>query len=254
MSRTSQPLIGITGHQLTGAVLAAPYGFHDAPFDGYFREYAEAVAHAGGVPVYLPHGVAALEVVAHLDGLLLSGGEDVDPRLYGAVPSPLTTQVTPARDHHELELFRAAFARGIPVLAVCRGQQLVNVALGGTLVEDLPIGFGESHASPAYPRAHRSHVVALTPGSIAHRILGDSVTVNSFHHQAVRDLGDGLVVAGRAPDGVVECIQHEDRPVLGVQWHPECFGHDPVFEWLVEASTDPSAPAHEPATAHKEKA
>lgn len=252
---TTRPLIGITGHQLTGSAMPVPPAFADAPFDGYFREYADAVARAGGIPVYLPHGVDSSQVLGRIDGLLLSGGEDVDPRRYGSVPDEKTTPVSPARDQHELELCRDAFARGLPVLGICRGIQLLNVALGGTLVSDLPLGTGESHSSPVYPRAHRTHTVSLEPGTLAHRLLGDTVAVNSFHHQAVDEVGDGLVVSGRAPDGVVEAIEHPGRPLLGVQWHPECFPDtEPVFTWLVETSANHPAAAPGPTPVLEERA
>ncbi|HEY9499925.1 MAG TPA: gamma-glutamyl-gamma-aminobutyrate hydrolase family protein [Terrimesophilobacter sp.] len=199
-------------------------------------EYARSVLDAGGLPVHLSLDADATEIVDRLDALVLSGGEDVDSRRYGQAPGPRTGPFSPERDNLELALFETAMAKGIPVLGICRGSQLINVARGGTLVQHLEIGVGESHSSLAYPRAHRGHEVTLEPGSIAHGLYGGSVRVNSFHHQAVDRPGEGVVVTGRASDGVIESYELAGFPVIGLQWHPECFGGDPVFGWLVEQS------------------
>lgn len=231
-----KPLVGLTGRRGIGQMLGTPPGFSDSPLDIYMSEYARSVLDAGGLPVHLSLDADATEIIDRLDALLLSGGEDVDSRRYGQAPGSRTGPFSPERDSLELALFEAAMAKGIPVLGICRGSQLINVARGGTLVQHLEIGVGESHSSLAYPRAHRGHEVTLESGSIAHGLYGGSVRVNSFHHQAVDRPGEGVVVTGRASDGVIESYELDGFPVIGLQWHPECFGGDPVFGWLVEQS------------------
>lgn len=231
-----KPLIGLTGRRSTGAVLGPLRGFLDAPVDLYLSEYATSVRDAGGAPVHISLDSDAADIVPHLDALLLSGGDDIDPRRYGAVPGPHTVWIDPHRDEHEVAFLAAAIERGIPVLGICRGQQLINVARGGTLVQHLPVGEGESHASTAYHRATRTHLVETEPGSVVERVYGASARVNSFHHQAVADLGTGLRATAHAADGVIEAIELDGAPVVAVQWHPETFGGDPIFDWLVESA------------------
>lgn len=233
-----KPLVGVTGRRGTGSLMGAPHGFQDAPLELYLSEYATSVQEAGGIAVHLPIDGDPVELVERLDAVVIAGGEDVDPRRYGEAPGPHTLRIDPLRDAFEIGLVLAGIERGIPVLGVCRGNQVINVALGGSLVQHLEIGDGESHASYAYPRDHRVHPVETVPGSIAERLYGTEFLVNSFHHQAVRDLGEGLVASGIARDGVIESIEHRHAPVLGVQWHPETFGGDAAFEWLVESAIE----------------
>lgn len=231
------PLIGVTGRQGTGALMGAPRGFADAPVDLYLREYAQSVNLAGGIAVHIPLETNAIALVAHLDGLVIAGGEDVDPRRYGQTPAAQVTAVDPLRDQVELDLIAAAIAADVPILGICRGHQILNVALGGTLTQHLELGTGESHGSYAYPRDHRVHSVELTDGSVLRGVYGGDPVVNSFHHQAIDEPGDGVIVVGRAPDGVIEAIEVEGIRALGVQWHPETFASDPVFNWLIDAAT-----------------
>ncbi|NYJ03346.1 putative glutamine amidotransferase [Nocardioides thalensis] len=203
--------------------------------DVFFADYSRAVADAGGLPVELPYDGSSA-VVDRLDALLLSGGQDVDPERWGGPAESVRGEVDPARDARELDLLRAALARGIPVLAVCRGMQVLNVALGGTLVPDLagPL----DHLASGRSTGHRHHDVHLDGESLAAELYGAQVTVNSLHHQAVARAGRGLVVTGRSSDGVAEVIEAPGRPVLGVQWHPEWLHpRDPAFDWLVAAAT-----------------
>lgn len=242
-----RPLIGISGRRLRGAAIGAPHGFADAPLEAYLSEYSTSVLGAGGLPVHLPMDAVPAELAERLDGIVIVGGDDVDPRLYGQTPGPFTPLIDPQRDAFEAGLIEAATTGGIPLLGVCRGAQLLNVVRGGTLHSHLAPGEGESHGSYAYPRAHRVHEVRTAPGSVAHALYGETTRVNSFHHQAVDVPGRGIVVTGWAPDGVVEAIELEGLPVVGVQWHPETFEADPVFGWLVDqaaarATRDP-APA-----------
>lgn len=229
-----RPLIGISGRRLRGAAIGAPHGFADAPLEAYLSEYSTSVLRAGGLPVHLPMDADPAQLVARLDGVVIVGGDDVDPRRYGQAPGPFTALIDPQRDEFEAGLIEAAIEGGVPLLGVCRGAQLLNVVRGGTLHGHLAHGEGESHGSYAYPRAHRVHEVRLAPGSVTHALYGETTRVNSFHHQAVDAPGQGVIVTGWAPDGVVEAIEIEGLPVVGVQWHPETFDADPVFDWLVE--------------------
>ncbi|WEK60804.1 MAG: gamma-glutamyl-gamma-aminobutyrate hydrolase family protein [Candidatus Microbacterium colombiense] len=245
-----RPLIGITGRRTRAGVIGAPHGFADAPLEAYLSEYATSIVRAGGLPVHLPMDAAPDDLVDRLDGVVIVGGDDVDPRRYGQAPGPFTVLVDPQRDDFESAVIEAAIDRGVPVLGVCRGAQLINVVRGGTLRQHLALGEGESHGSYAYPRAQRVHEVRTTPGSVTHALYGSTTRVNSFHHQAVDIPGRGIVVTGTAPDGVVEAIEILDLPVVGVQWHPETFGGDPIFGWLIEQSTAYSSLGAASATQH----
>lgn len=201
-----------------------PAGFSDATVDAYLSEYATAVARAGGVPVHLPLVAGnATALAERLDGLLLSGGADVGDQ--------------PDRDQIEFDLIEAFRAAGKPILGICRGAQILNVACGGSLVQDLPLGTGADHADLSHPRAFRRHRVVTEPGTLAARLYGAEVWVNSFHHQAVDQPGDGVNLCAQADDGVVEAI--EGAGFLGVQWHPEALDQDPSFKWLCETAVHP---------------
>lgn len=250
ISAQPRPLIGISGRRLRGAAIGAPHGFADAPLEAYLSEYSTSVLRAGGLPVHLPMDADPAELVERLDGVVIVGGDDVDPRLYGQAPGPFTPMIDPQRDAFESGLIVAAIDRHLPLLGVCRGAQLLNVVRGGTLHQHLAHGEGESHGSYAYPRAHRVHAVRTAVGSVAHALYGETTHVNSFHHQAVDVPGAGVAVTGWAPDGVIEAIELEGLPVVGVQWHPETFESDPIFDWLVDQSTARATLGAEPATQH----
>lgn len=219
----SAPRIGVTG--ITRNVSGADR-------TGVNAAYVRAVLRAGGLPILLSpligseHNAALLEL---LDGLLLTGGEDVDPAHYGEPPHARLGNVDPVRDAFELAIFRDARSRGLPVLAICRGIQLVNVALGGTLWQDIPSDRpGALPHSQATGRDARTHPVDLEPGSRLALALGtDRCDVNSFHHQSIRALAPGLVITGRSPDGEIEGVESlPGEPwMLAVQWHPEEFHH-----------------------------
>lgn len=214
------------------------------------RSYIDAVAAAGGLPFVLPvlDPAQAAAVVSNLDGLLLTGGGDVDPAWYGAAPSPHLGIVDRAHDAWELALLRAAMEAGKPVLGICRGLQLMNVALGGTLVQHLPEITDLGHCAKEGSGAH-VHDVRVAPGSSLRRVAGgaDLLGVNSLHHQAISQLADGLVAVAWAEDGIVEAA--EGPRLLGVQWHPELLADEPahaaLFSWLcleAAASIAPVAP------------
>jgi len=214
-------------------------------------DYVRAVETAGGLPFVLapgdPADAAALaaEYLDRVDALVLSGGADVDPALYGEERHETVTQVFPDRDAFEVALCREALRRDMPTLAICRGHQLLNVATGGTLFQDIAsqVEAAVVH-DPDQERWERCHEVEVLPGTRLHAILGqERIAVNSFHHQAVKTLGRGLLLSARGcDDGVIEAMEMPDRRfVIGVQWHPESFwdqpqGFQPLFEALLAAA------------------
>jgi len=195
----------------------------------YFRNYARRVAEAGGLPVLLSQETDAAQIVQRLDGIVLPGGTDVGPALYGAEPSADALEPEPARDTQELELLDAAAAAEVPVLAICRGLQVVNVWRGGTLHQHVP-----EHGQFEEPPDKLQHEVTFTPGSALAGVYGTSVMVNSLHHQTVDRLGEGLAVTAEAPDGTIEGLECRDAPIVAVQWHPELLPDpDPIFDWFI---------------------
>jgi putative glutamine amidotransferase len=217
---------------------------------GVNAAYVRSVLAAGGVPVILSPVLGpsyAARAMDGVDGLVLTGGEDIHPALYGAAPSPHAYPPSRERDLFELALFATARQRELPILGICRGIQLVNVGLGGTLVQDLPTERpGPVAHDPGGARDARTHAVRLQDGSRAAHALGATqVTVNSFHHQAVDRLGAGLVATGWSEDGLIEAAEAPaDAPwLLTVQWHPEEMHADAkapergLFRALVEACT-----------------
>ncbi|MDO8213340.1 gamma-glutamyl-gamma-aminobutyrate hydrolase family protein [Conexibacter sp. CPCC 206217] len=221
--------------------------------------YLEAIESSGGVPVVAPPmGLVAAEALLDaVDGLCLSGGPDIHPSAYGQEPHPELGPTERELDAFELALVRAADARSLPVLAVCRGAQLVNVARGGTLIQHLPDVVGDQIEHRQRERAENlTHAMRLEPGSLLSEIAGwHDGAVNSFHHQAVDELGYGLTATGWAPDGTIEAFEAPDRPFLiGVQWHAECLigwpEHVRLFQAFVAACRvgggDPRARATEP--------
>lgn len=233
----AMPLIAVTGRVDRGGP-SLPNVVGDALMEMFFTDFPSKIRAAGGQPILLSIHSDPRRIVEHLDALVLSGGSDVDPRRYGRTPGPNSSMIDPARDEFEFALVDAAWEIGLPILGVCRGHQVVNVARGGTLIADLPTDAGEAHSFFGYPRSYRPQQVALESGSIPYSLYGNSIHVNSLHHQAVDAPGNGLRIVGRALDGVAEAIQADDRPVVGVQWHPEFFVEiDPLFSWLVDAAT-----------------
>ena len=207
-------------------------------------DYEESVRRAGGDVRVLDLAADSPAVVMEsVRGLLLTGGGDIRPELYGAVAHPTFDPAEPGRDEYEIELVRLATERDVPILAICRGVQLLNVARGGTLIQDIPdeVGTTVEHRIKE-PRFAIAHDVWLTRDSLLERTLrerledADSCAVNSRHHQAPRDLGQGLIASATAPDGVIEAIEDPSRRFcLGVQWHPENFWRTGEFRTLFEA-------------------
>jgi putative glutamine amidotransferase len=207
-------------------------------------EYIAAVRCAGGIPLLLPPGEPNLEALLRLlDGLILSGGGDIDPRHYDSGGHPAVYMIDTARDEMELTLARRAAADGLPTLGVCRGAQLINVALGGTLIEHLPDEIDNTIAHRLEPRGAVPHAVSITHGSRLAEVIGEQVVVGaSWHHQAIRTPAPGIEVVACAADGTIEAVEMRNHPwLLAVQWHPEITAAaDPIqqrlFDALVEAA------------------
>jgi putative glutamine amidotransferase len=212
-----RPLIGITSY-----LERARFGVWDLESVLLPREYTDSVVRAGGVPVLLPPaGDGFAELVARLDGLLLAGGADVDPARYDQAAHQATAGLRPDRDGFEFGLLAAALATGLPILAVCRGMQVLNSALGGTLHQHLPEQVGHDGHRPE-PGVFGGSRVSLTDGSRIAGILGSEVKVRCHHHQALDVVAAGLTVVGTADDSTVEAVESADHDfVLAMQWHPE---------------------------------
>lgn len=235
---TGQPVIGISSY-----CLPARWGSWDRPAVLLPRQYTDMVAAAGGLPVLLPPLPRVADTLSRLDGLVLSGGGDIDPAVYGAARDPATGPADTDRDTAELGLCQRALADGVPVLAICRGLQVVNVALGGTLHQHLPHLVGHDGHSPD-PGGYGSHKVSIAPGSRLAGLLGRAeAAVPTHHHQAVDRLGAGLTAVASADDGVIEAAEPAGSGgpaslLAAVQWHPEA-GDDPsLFTALVAAASD----------------
>lgn len=205
------------------------------------RTYVSAVRQAGGLPVILPVSTdpdEAERLVVEIDGLLLTGGSDVDPYFYGEEPDPRLDMCWPERDRSEIELTRRVVAAGKPLLAICRGHQLLNVAAGGTLHQELEPAVNRIQHRQKTVASCVTHSVQLFEGSILRQIAQtDRLRVNSLHHQAVKAVAEGFRVSAMAPDGVIEAIESERHCfAVGVQWHPEeTADHDDCSKQLFRA-------------------
>jgi putative glutamine amidotransferase len=232
-----RPIVGVT---------AGPSA-HSAEWFAVRDDYVRAVESAGAVPLVLAPGPLGHvgDILERLDGLVLSGGSDIDPGHYGEAAHETVDDVSPERDAFELALSRAALDQDLPLLAICRGHQVLNVATGGTLIQDIPSQVqGALDHDPKKERWEPAHQVRILPGTRLREILGrETVAVNSIHHQAIRTPGEGLVVtAYSVGDDVIEAVEVPARRfVLGVQWHPEAFWDQPetfqpLFAALVKAA------------------
>jgi len=230
------PIIGLSGTHVTGGATQVN------------STYIESVLRAGGVPIVLPindNPEVLKKMIASIDALIMTGGEDVDPlKYFNEEPIPGQGEIDPERDAFDIALIKLAIERGIPLLGICRGHQLINVACGGTLYQDIPSQIRVSnlvkHRQQA-PSWYGTHTVKLEPNSVLAKILGKTTIVsNTFHHQAVKDVAPGFVVTGSTGDGVVETMEMKGNPrVFSVQFHPEgptSRGLDdffPIFTYLV---------------------
>lgn len=242
-----RPLIGISGRRMAISQLAnTSQVYGSRHMDVFLSDFARRVWEAGGMPVNLPFEADG-DIVSSLHGLVITGGQDVHPRRYGG-----TTAVDPAndprlyhlahdaeRDDYEARLLEAALHRDTPVLGICRGHQLLNVVLGGTLVEHIPESpVAHDSTLSALTNGDHDHLVTTEPDSLVRTLYGERRRTNSWHHQAVDQLGDGLRITARADDGIVEAIEVPGRSILGVQWHPEWMSTpDPAFDWLVDQAS-----------------
>jgi putative glutamine amidotransferase len=240
-----RPLIGVS---------ASLHDFGDYGGVGVHRP----VLAAGGLPLALPQLTGAIEpALDALDALVLAPGRDIEPSRYGQDPHPLLAATEPRRDAFELELIPVALERELPILGMCRGIQTLNVALGGTLAQDVSLISAEHPSDPGWVRwkatetasldgapmpPHPRHEITIQPQSLLAQLLGTTrIEVDSFHHQAIDRLGDGVAVVARSDDGVIEAIELPGRPVLAVQWElQEEARVDPrfqaLFEWLIDAA------------------
>ena len=242
------PVIGVTSSfkEVAGSAAHQPLGrLVQSDLD-----YLEGVIHAGGVPVILPSVVAprmAEVLLDGIDGLLLSGGSDLDPDYYGEECAPELGVTIPERDAFEIALVRLALGRRMPIFGICRGMQVLNVALGGTLYQDLPSQLGKDALNhwQETPKWHPAHEIEILHDSHLAQITGSqNARVNSYHHQGIKDLADGLAATARSSDGVIEAVEYRDftiQWIIGVQWHAEMMRevgmeHQNLFEAHVSAA------------------
>jgi putative glutamine amidotransferase len=225
-----KPVIGITTY-----LTRATFGSWEEDTALVPADYVNAIERAGGRPLLVPPSEEAIEeTLDALDGVLFSGGGDLDPQHYGQEAHPNTKGIVPERDKGELALLQAALARDMPVLAVCRGSQVLNVALGGDLVQHLPDVVGDEKHKHT-PGAYADHDVNVEPETRLGALLGDRAPVKSHHHQGFGQLGEGLRESARAEDGTLEALEDPSRRfALGVLWHPEAGEDMRLFEALVE--------------------
>ncbi len=225
----ARPLVGITTY-----VTRAAFGAWDLDAALVPYDYVVAVERAGGRALLVPPAMDGIEeTLAALDGLIFSGGSDLDPELYGQEAHPETDGIVAERDSAELALLQAALAQDLPVLAICRGSQVLNIALGGDLDQHLPDTVGD-RTHKQVPGTFAEHPVDVVAGERLYPVLGERVTVKSHHHQGFGRLGDGLRVAAFADDGTVEAIWNPgSRFAVGVLWHPEAGEDARLFAELV---------------------
>jgi len=223
-----KPVVGITTY-----LTPAAWGAWQLDAALVPAAYVRAVTRAGGVPLLVPPGAAYEETLDSVDGLIFSGGSDLDPELYGEDAHPETDGWVRERDDFELGLMQAALARDMPLLAICRGSQVLNVALGGDLEQHVPDRV-ETNVHKETPGVFADHDVAILPGTKLSSLVGERADVKSHHHQGYGELGTGLREAARAPDGTVEALEDPTRRfTLGVLWHPEEGEDLALFEALV---------------------
>ena len=225
-----KPIIGITSnYDYRDAISQASHmGADTQDWDYLASDYVKAVQEAGGIPIIIPqceNPESILEVLNRLDGLLMSGGCDVDPMRYGDRARSYCGTLIPRRDEEEILLVKTAFERNIPMLGICRGLQIMTAAFGGTLYQDLAReNEALEHFTIMYPRNCATHTISLNDGTRLYNIFGaDTIGVNSFHHQGVKDVPKNATVAAKSPDGVIEALEFGggNAFTIAVQWHPE---------------------------------
>jgi len=236
---TKKPLIGITLDS------RGPGGYSKDPWYAVRENYCSSIANAGGIPFPLTHDLSLVnDYLSLIDGLMITGGKhDVDPQLYGVQECHPKVTLNTQRTAFEIAMARAVFKENLPVLGICGGHQVLNVVHGGTLIQHIPdeIPHCLEHVQQI-PQQNPSHSVNIVKGTLLHQITGkDELSVNSTHHQAIKDLGEGLTVNATAPDGIIEGIEAPKyKFCLGLQWHPEFLvspQESTIFQAFIEASS-----------------
>ncbi len=227
------PKILITSYKIPSSKMGDSYKLYGLEFSVITQDYSDSLSMAGAIPILLPHLESRLDddeyikkILNEVDGVVFPGGSDIDPALYGSYPQKNLGDISPERDRWELKILKKAIELKKPILGICRGFQLINIYYGGSLKVDVCGRNVESkipHMATMLPKYYKTHKLVIKSGTRLHDIFGDEeIAVNSYHHQAVRDVGDGLVASAAAPDGVVEAVEDPNYPyLLGVQWHPE---------------------------------
>lgn len=198
------------------------------------KGYLKGIAHIGGEPLMIRHETPLDElesIVDGIDGMLFSGGEDVEPGRYGEELEPECGDLTPMRDELELKLMEICLRKKVPILGICRGCQIINVAMGGTLVQDIPKRFGTVHQMKKDGPSAFEHDVRVVPGTMMYEIMGGDIRVDSYHHQCVKVLGKGLIASAYAPEGFIEAFElpEGENFLMAVQWHPEVTLDDDMY-------------------------
>lgn len=241
------PKILVMSYKVSSDKMGEDYNFQGVEFNLITQDYAESISAAGAIPLLMPYLEARQNDEAYIreflnlaDGVVLPGGSDIDPALYGSYPQKNLGSITPERDRWELKILKIAKEMGKPILGICRGFQLINVFYGGSLKVDVCGNSVETkipHMASMVPKYYKTHKLNIKPGTrLAEVFAASEIAVNSFHHQAVDKVGNNLKVSAVAPDGFVEGIEDSDYPYLvGVQWHPEMMAtREPVQLKLFE--------------------
>jgi len=227
------PKILITTYNLPSSKMGDRYKLYGLDFSVITHDYSDSLSRAGAIPLHLPHLEDRVDddqyiekILSGVDGVVFPGGSDLDPALYDSYPQKNLGEISPERDRWELKLLKKAIELKKPVLGICRGFQLINIYYGGSLKVDVCGRNVESkipHMATMVPKYYKTHKLVIKKGTRLEKVFGkEEIAVNSYHHQAVRDVGEGLVTSAAAPDGVVEAVEDPNYPyLLGVQWHPE---------------------------------
>ncbi|MCC3145514.1 gamma-glutamyl-gamma-aminobutyrate hydrolase family protein [Halanaerobium sp. Z-7514] len=227
------PKILVAAYKIPAEVMGDKYDLSGLEFSLLTQDYSEALSRVGALPLIFPYLESKKDdeeyikkVLNEVDGVVLPGGSDIDPALYDSYPQKNLGKISPERDRWELKILRLAMEAKKPILGVCRGFQLINIYYGGSLKVDVCGNNVESkipHMALMVPKYYKTHKLKIKSGSRLAEIFGkEDIAVNSYHHQAVKEVGQGLIVSGVAPDGVVEAVEDPNYPyLLGVQWHPE---------------------------------
>lgn len=237
-----KPIIGIAGD----IFIENKVPVIGCEYDYFKNNYAEAIINGGGIPIYIPvvYDISILmDQLSICDGLLVPGGQDINPLMYGEEPKPLLQSTIPKVDKFQILLIKYALSSNKPILTICRGTQILNVALGGTLYQDISYAVNNPiQHNQLTELCNVSHSIEINKTSLLYKLFGEYLLVNSAHHQCINKLGTGLSISALAPDGIVEGIESKNNKfVVGVQWHPEMLlGNEsnmiPLFQKFIEAT------------------